>query len=285
MGSPDLELLWLLPDKDNENRMIRKHLLLQSILTPLMCVLLIAAGAAVFLIPSKTAVSNPAALASGISYMKELELQDVSSVDQELRLRVSMEALEGMSTWEKLDYFDTYIMGDSRTALFTWSGMNPDHIWAESSTTIKWVEEKLDLIASVRPGNLVLSFGMNDMGMYEFDPYDYWETAEDYVEACQYYIDLIREVSPETNIYINSIIPVQESGIERQPRWVMVPEWNAALREFCASYGVGFIDVDYLAYVYADDFQEDGVHFYVQAALEDWGDSILEVVEQTEFGV
>ncbi|MBQ9032894.1 MAG: SGNH/GDSL hydrolase family protein [Parasporobacterium sp.] len=259
--------------------------MLSKTIAAVICTVLVAAGAVVFLLPSGKPQSSREAVQDGVAYIKELETKDITEVDQELKLRVSMEALEGMDVWEKLDYFDTYIMGDSRTAIFNWSGINPDHIWAEASTTIKWIEEKKDLIENAKPKNLVLSFGMNDIGMYDTDPEHYWETAEDYVEAYRYYVDLIREVSPETHIYINSIVPALPAGIERQPRWAIAPEWNAALNEFCSAYGIGFIDVDYLADRYAEYYEADGVHLYYMDALNDWGESILEAVENKEFGL
>jgi len=255
---------------------------LKYLIAPIISLLLVIAGVIVF-IPSIKPKSNPSALEQGRAYIKSEESRDVSGIDKTLRMRVSEEALEGMDIWEKLDYFDTYIMGDSRVGLFIWSGMNPDHVWAEASTTIKYIEENIDLIAAAKPENLVLSFGMNDLGMYEFNPDDYWETAQDYVEAYKYYIDMIRSVSPETNIYINCIIPALEAGIERQPRWALAPEWNEALKEFCAQNDVSFIDVSYIADVYADYFEDDGVHFYWQAALDDWGESIVEAIEEKEF--
>ena len=262
-----------------------RNILSKSMIAPIVCAVLIIIGAVVLLLPSGVPRSSQTALSEGVSYLKAQENRDISGVDRELRMRVSMEALEGMDTWEKLDYFDTYIMGDSRTGIFIWSGINPDHVWAETSTTIKWIGEKIDLIADAKPGNLVLSFGMNDMGMYDYDPENYWDTAQDYVEEYKDYIAMIREVSPQTNIYINSIIPALEAGIERQPRWAMAPEWNAALKEFCDEYDIGYIDADYIAEEYGDYFEDDGVHFYLQAALDSWGETILEAVEEKEFGV
>ena len=261
-----------------------KQLLIKSILTPLISALLVIFAAVALLLPSGRPREDEAALATGKTYMKALEGRDASAVDRDIRMRVSMEALEGMDLWEKLNYFDTYIMGDSRTGLFIWSGITPEHVWAETSTTIKFIEENIDLIRESRPGNLVLSFGMNDLGMYEFDPDNYWETAQDYVEAYRYYIDMIREASPETNIYINCIIPALDAGIERQPRWALVPEWNEALRQFCESYDVGYIDVAFIADEYGDYFEDDGVHFYLQAALDDWAQAILDAIEEKEFG-
>lgn len=263
--------------------MLKRSAIVNAILTPLACVVLVIASAFILLLPSGTKSSDTAALATGISYIEGLESRDVSSVDRELRLRVTMDALEGMDTWEKLDYYDTYIMGDSRVEPFLWY-LKPEHVFADKSTTIKYIEERIDDIASAKPGNLVLSFGMNDIGMYEFEPEDYWETAEDYVEAYPYYIDLIREASPETNIYINSIIPALEAGIERQPRWILIPEWNEALRKFCESYGVGYIDTTYITDVYGEYFDDDGVHFYVQDAVTDWGESILSAIQEQEIG-
>ena len=153
-------------------------------------------------------------------------------------------------------------------------------MFADKSTTIKYIGEHIEEIQNAKPKNLVLSFGMNDMGMYAYDPDNYWETGDDYVVAYNSYIEMIREVSPDTNIYINSIIPVLDVALESQPRWAAVDEWNAALEAYCAENDVGYIDTTFITYEYGDLFDDDGVHFYAQSALDAWGDAILEAVEE-----
>ena len=239
---------------------------------------LIILGVIVF-IPGGRKNSHSEAVQQGISYVQSQEQRDVSHIDEAQRKQDLSAETEGMSLWEKLNYYDTYIMGDSRTEPFLWSGLKPEHVFADKSTTIKYIGEHIDDIASTQPGNLVLSFGMNDMGMYAYDPDNYWETGDDYVVEYDEYIDQIREVSPDTNIFINSIIPVLDVALESQPRWAAVDEWNAALEEYCAANDVGYIDTTFITYDYGDLFDDDGVHFYSQTALDAWGEAILDAIE------
>lgn len=242
-------------------------------------IVLIILGVIVFF-PSGRKKSDPAVVQQGISYVQSQEQRDVSGIDTAMKKQDLSEETAGMDLWEKLNYYDTYIMGDSRTEPFLWSGLQTEHVFADKSTTIKYIGEHMEDIANAKPGNLVLSFGMNDMGMYAYDPDNYWETGDDYVIEYGEYIDQIREVSPNTNIYINSIIPVLDVALESQPRWAAVDEWNAALEEYCRNNDVGYIDTTYITEEYGDLFDDDGVHFYSQTVLDSWGESILEAVEK-----
>ena len=237
-------------------------------------------GGIVVLFPYIGKSENKKVTETGRQYLQELEARDVSAIDAELRRQATSEVTAGMDVWEKLNYYDTYIFGDSRCETFLWCGLKTEHVFAEKSATIKYIEDYIDTIASAKPGNIVLSYGMNDMGMYVYDPEHYWEDGDDYVEAYDMYINMIREVSPDSNIFINSIIPVQESALELQPRWEAVDEWNAAIKKYCEANDVGYIDANFIAYDYGDYFDDDGVHFYNQMILDDWGETILKAVEK-----
>ena len=249
-----------------------------SIIIMLASVILIVLGIIVF-IPFFGKTSSTETVQQGVQFLQEQEHKDITGIDSELRKQTAREDTEGMDLWEKLNFYDTYIMGDSRCEPFFWSGLQMEHVWAEKSATIKYIGEHIEEIAAARPGNLVLSFGMNDMGMYVYDPENYWETEADYVEAYDYYVNLIREASPDTNIYINSIIPVLDVALDSQPRWAYVDVWNAALQEYCSENDVGYIDTTFITYMYGDLFDDDGVHFYSQTVLDSWGEAILEEVE------
>ena len=248
----------------------------------LVATVMIVLGIIVF-IPFVKKKSNTQVTAQGRTYVSQLEQKDISTVDAELRKRTMMTNTDGMGLWEKLNYYDTYIMGDSRCEVFLWCGLQTEHVFAEKSTTIKYIAERIDDIRGSQPGNLVLSFGMNDLGMYVYDPDNYWETALDYVEAFDGYIQMIKEASPDTRIYINSIIPVQPQAIEMQYRWALVDEWNAALEKYCSGTDVTYIDTAFIAYDYADLFDDDGIHFYADSAIRSWGEAILDAVEQNMY--
>ena len=233
----------------------------------------------------------------GIGYIISQEGKDVSEIEkaileqklvpvsEDVEAEDYYERFEGMGIWEKLNSFNTYVAGDSRVETLLYSGLTDGHVKAEKSTTIKVLEEWAEEIGSWNAGVLVLSFGLNDMGMYAFDPDNYWETGEDYVEAYKYYIDLIREYSPDTKIMITSIMPVQDFAIETQERWAAVPQWNAAIKEFCASYGLGYVDADFITTDYADSFIDDGVHFYGQEVNDAWGEAIFEAIKEMRIEV
>ncbi|MBQ9031002.1 MAG: SGNH/GDSL hydrolase family protein [Parasporobacterium sp.] len=249
-----------------------------TILIMLASVVMIVVGIIVF-IPFSQRTGSTQQTAQGIASVRDMEARDISAVDSELRKQMASEETQDMDLWEKLNFYDTYIFGDSRCEPFFWSGLQVEHVFAEKSATVKYVGEHIDEIAAARPGNLVLSFGMNDMGMYAYDPANYWETGDDYVVAVDEYIRMIHEVSPDTNVYVNSIIPVLDFALDSQPRWAAVDEWNAALKAYCDESGNGYIDTTFIAYDYADLFDDDGVHFYSQTILDEWGEAILKAVE------
>ena len=253
-----------------------------SIIIMLAMIVMIIAGIVV-LFPFIGKHENREVTARGRRYLQEQAEKDISVVDAELRRQSASSDTADMDVWEKLNYYDTYIFGDSRCETFLWCGLKTEHVFAEKSATIKIIEEYLDTVASARPGNIVLSYGMNDMGMYAYDPENYWEDGDAYVEAYDSYIKMIKEVSPDTNIYINSIIPVMDRALESQPRWAAVDEWNAALKKYCEENDVGYIDADFIAYDYGDYFDDDGVHFYNQMILDEWGEAILKAVEEKEY--
>jgi len=240
---------------------------------------LIILGVIIF-IPAGKKSSNQSVVQEGVDYVLQSQGKDESYIDASMKKADLSAETEGMNTWEKLNYYDTYIMGDSRTEPFFWSGLQVEHVYADKSTTIKYIGEHMEDIEQAKPGNLVLSFGMNDMGMYAYDPEHYWENGDDYVEEYAMYIDQIHEVSPDTNVYINSIIPVLDVALESQPRWAAVDEWNAALKAYCEANDVGWIDTTFITSEYGDLFDDDGVHFYSQTVLDAWGDAILEAVEE-----
>ena len=249
-----------------------------AVIIMLAMILLIVSGIIVF-IPFSGTGSLAVQTEQGVSYLKELEDRDVSALDEQVRERIDPAETEGMTVWEKLDYYDTYIFGDSRGEVLYWSGMQMEHVFVEKNATIKYIGELIDIVADTKPRNLLLTFGINDLGMYAFDPDNYWETGEDYAQAYDYYIGLIHEVSPDTVVYINSIIPVQPYAVDIQPRWALIPEFNEALQKYCDSHDAVYVDANDIAEEYGDLFNDDGVHFYAQAAIDAWGETILAAVE------
>ena len=61
---------------------------------------------------------------------------------------------------------------------------------------------------------------------------------------------------PDTKIYVNSILPVQQKAIEEAEGLADIPEYNERLRRVCEEAGVVFVDNSDL--VKEDCYKDDG---------------------------
>ena len=251
---------------------------ISMILITLAMIALIVAGVIVFIPFASGSGKHAGTVEQGISYLKAQEARDVAALDVQVKERRDPAETEGMTPWEIMDYYDTYIIGDSRVEVLYWAGIQMEHVFVEKNSTIRYLDERMDDIAAAHPANLVMSFGINDLGMYSYDRENYWETANEYIEELDLYIRTIRERSPGTNLYINSIIPVQDYILEVQPRWELIGEWNEALKAYCAENDIVYIDADFIADEFGEFFDDDGVHFYEQAAIDAWGETIADAI-------
>ena len=78
----------------------------------------------------------------------------------------------------------------------------------------------------------------------------------------------IQNALPDTAIYINSILPIQQSAIDQSPALAYYDSFNQALRDFCDEMGCTFIDDTFL--VDESMYEPDGEHmvynYYPQMA-------------------
>ena len=81
---------------------------------------------------------------------------------------------------------------------------------------------------------------------------------------------------PDANIFVNSIFPVQQKAIDKDPLLAGIPEYNEALSTLCESRGIGFIDNSEL--VQDQYYEPDGQHF--QAGFYPlWAEHMAEVAQ------
>lgn len=243
-----------------------------------MFVTAIVVAGVIILIPSGRKVSR-AEDNEAVAFIKTEETRDAFVIEDEIRRQKVVEGLGEMGTYEKLNYLGTYIMGDSRCVGFHYTDFDSNHIIAEASTTIKYIEEKIEDIKKAQPANLVLSFGMNDLGMYEFDPENYWETGEEYAQAYKEYVEMIKEASPNTKVYINLILPATQAGIDRQPLWANVDEWNETLKEMCEKNDIPYVDMSEFCYANPQYYEYDGVHMWGDI-YDVWAGEMEKVIEE-----
>ena len=109
------------------------------------------------------------------------------------------------------------------------------------STTIYTIAELLEEVAERKPRVIVISYGINDVGLYHDDG------VEKYMEDFAGLIKDLEEAVPGVTVYVNSIVPCLESEYERARNWMAIPAWNAYIKNYCAEHGIRYIDVTDLA--------------------------------------
>lgn len=161
----------------------------------------------------------------------------------------------GEDVWERLE--DAVFLGDSRVEGFDVYGFLPhERILADPGDRIDSIQDRLDEIRSLSPKYIFISYGINDISS------GLWPTAKEYAKALAKELDALHKAVPDAEIFVNSILPAQESALWEHPVWEEIPEYSSAVRKKCLRKGVPFIDNDFLAEEYAGLYAGDGVHVH-----------------------
>ena len=111
--------------------------------------------------------------------------------------------------------------------------------------------DQINTAISLNPSVFFLSFGANDLEIYNGD-------SSAFIDAYRVKVKQIQNALPDTAIYINSILPIQQSAIDQSPALAYYDSFNQALRDFCDEMGCTFIDDTFL--VDESMYEPDGEH-------------------------
>lgn len=195
----------------------------------------------------------------GTEYLKKLENRDITSVEQEVksvRKQSRLAAIEAgeLSLWAQ--FSDYVIFGDSRTVGFYFHEfLDKQRVIADGGYTIADIATFKDQITALNPSYLFLCTGLNDVSI------GYWETPEEYVAAYEKVVQELMSALPNTDIYINSILPAKDPAFERSSKWREIPDYNAAVKAWCEEKGYHYIDNTKVYEEHSDLYDADGIHF------------------------
>lgn len=196
--------------------------------------------------------------AKGVAYLKSLEEQDVAKVQKKIKSASASVGLEQADTDEAAIWAamaDEYILGDSRSVGFTsYELMSEDHVFAKSGGKITDAVEYLDQLKALQPTEIFLCYGLNDVGL------GIYPTGDDYATAYEEQVNTLKESLPDTAIYISSILPATGEGLEADPNYPRIDEYNEALEKMCEKTGWTFVDCTEVAEAHTDLYQPDGLH-------------------------
>lgn len=185
------------------------------------------------------------------------------------------------------DYFnDAVFIGNSRMQGFilycgipeltsyTSVGMTVKSYFTKEDFTVNGVSMTAASALENTPGfeKVYIKLGINELG---------WVSTDQFITAYNEIIEHIYSCNPNAVIYVISVLPFAQAAIEKDPVLNMdrVREYNNAIQEMCASYGVCYLDVasiftgddGYMPY----DYSFDGVHINV-ASIKLWLNYLLE---------
>lgn len=232
------------------------------ILAVIPATILLAAGVAFFC--SRSSNSDKLCQET-VTRLEQLEAADISDTESQLRLLAEKDRPASSSTSEegvlgdiltdvqiKQVFQGTVIVGDSITeSIAEYGFLDTSIVVAKLGLRIDAADEQISTAISLNPSVFFLSFGANDLEIYNGD-------SSAFITAYKEKIDQIKAALPETPIYINSILPIQQSAIDLSPALAYYDSFNQALASFCEESGCTFIDDSFL--VDENMYEPDGEH-------------------------
>lgn len=197
-------------------------------------------------------------VSQGVSYLTELEQRDVKPIQEDIKKVHSTIGLELADSDENAvwaSFTDAVILGDSRAVGFYYHEFMPEErVMAKGGGMITDVSEYTDQLKTLNPAQIFLCYGLNDIGIGT------WPEAEDYAEEYKAQVQLLHERLPDSEVFVNSVLPAFGAGLEADPDYPRVGEYNDALKAMCEEEGYHYIDNTQMAEDHKDLYQEDGLH-------------------------
>lgn len=217
---------------------------------------------------SACAQESPAELTPvevGVKYIQEQELKDPQEV-AELLAQCRREALAAareqkieellsgeVNVWSQ--FTDYVILGDSRAVgFYVFDFLDKSRVLADGGETIANVQTRMEGIKALNPSYIYLCYGLNDVSI------GYWDSKEEYVQAMGETLELLQKELPNAKLIVSSILPARDPAFNLDSSWREIPDYSAAVKEYCTAHGIAFADNDAISETHANYWQNDGIH-------------------------
>ena len=203
----------------------------------------------------------------GLSYIRAAESEDITTIEQKINQLERQDGGEDSRSYKE-KFASSIVMGDSIAGGFSeYDVLNASSVVSKIGVHLYELEEQVQQAADLNPQVIFLALGMNDVIATAGD-------TDQFLEQYEAVVAQLREAVPNAHIYVNSIFPVQDSAIEKEPELAQISEYNTVLRQMCDDLQLGFIDNTDL--VQDQYYEEDGVHFKAEF-YPLWADRMAEV--------
>ena len=203
----------------------------------------------------------------GLSYIRAAESEDITTIEQKINQLERQDGGEDSRSYKE-KFASSIVMGDSIAEGFSeYDVLNASSVVSKIGVHLYEMEEQVQQAADLNPQVIFMALGMNDVIATAGD-------TDQFLEQYEAVVAQLREAVPNAHIYVNSIFPVQDSAIEKEPELAQISEYNTVLRQMCDDLQLGFIDNTDL--VQDQYYEEDGVHFKAEF-YPLWADRMAEV--------
>lgn len=165
-----------------------------------------------------------------------------------------------VSTESNKVYFENSVfMGDSQTEpLEVYNILNKSSVLAKKGQDVIKAKNTVSVLAEVKPKRIFLLYGMNDL--------DLFNNASDFKKNYIKFIEEIKKNMPSSEIYIQSIMPVQPKAQERNKNYSQdrVDKFSQVVKEVAEEEKVNYIDITPIVKDRDDLYEQDGMHFNIK---------------------
>ena len=206
-------------------------------------------------------VLNKPKTMTGVAFIREQEKKDPEELSKELSALKKKERQAGIANGsiDIFGLFDDYVIfGDSRALAFKDYGfLLENRIYAGTGHTIYNVDDWLPSLSTLKPSNIFVSYGVNDIDS------NFNGLPGGHEALAQEQITKIKDTCSNSTIYVNSIIPATEKGVQVNPvTWAELDEYNAALKRVCEKNDWIYIDnSELMTGETVSLYEPDGIHF------------------------
>lgn len=197
-------------------------------------------------------------ITKGTAYLESLANQDIEPISERIdsirtEQRLALMSADENAVWQGFD--NAVILGDSRAVGFYFHEFVPEErVMAKGGGKITDVSEYIEQLKALNPKQIFLCYGLNDVGI------GFWPEPADYAAECEKQITLLQTELPDSTIYLNSILPAVGVGIDADPDYARIGDYNTALKGMAEEKGYHYIDNTQIAEKYKDLYQPDGLH-------------------------
>lgn len=193
-----------------------------------------------------------------VNSTKEMITQSTESIEEVEALialtQNSLGLVEDDNSLLKFKVSNAVVLGDSvAEGLLDYRVLDETVCIGKRGARIDSIDDDFNSIKGRKPSVIFLEYGLNDLG--------YWRgNADLFIEVYEEKVDMIKKELPDTEIYINCILPIDQSAISNNAVYANYPEFNEKLIELCKKKNLTFIDNSVILNQLEVKYEFDGIH-------------------------